>query len=82
MHRTIRHAPPDMTKTLQKLNENIERTNPHHYLPRRTARYLVPDQAAAAMTKLLTKTDPSQSSEKDIEVDTERAEVESEDLFD
>lgn len=73
-HRTIRHAPPDMTATLQKLREVMKKTRPHEYTPSRKAKHCVVDQIAVAMHLLMTKREtPSVD-------DEELAGVEAEDL--
>ncbi|KII91006.1 hypothetical protein PLICRDRAFT_106940 [Plicaturopsis crispa FD-325 SS-3] len=77
-HRTIRHAPPNMTKTLRKLREKLEhRTRPHVLSPARTSRYAVPDQIAAGMNILLTRKDSNSST-----VEEEHLDVEGDDLAD
>jgi hypothetical protein len=54
-HRTVRHAPPNMTKTLQKLSQTLQTTKPHIYEPARTADNAIPDQIATALNLLMTK---------------------------
>ncbi|KAG1754913.1 uncharacterized protein EDB91DRAFT_1042621, partial [Suillus paluster] len=48
-HHTIRHAPPDMTKTIQKLTARIKQKNSHTKKEGRSALHSIPDQIAAGM---------------------------------
>ncbi|KAG1739267.1 hypothetical protein EDB19DRAFT_1635903, partial [Suillus lakei] len=48
-HRTIRHAAPDMTKTIQKLAARIKQKNPHTKKEGRSALHSIPDQIAVSM---------------------------------
>ncbi|PPQ97757.1 hypothetical protein CVT26_001805 [Gymnopilus dilepis] len=54
MHRTIRHAPANMVKTLRKLSERIEANSPHVFTRGRAADYIVPDQVAAGIAEIQT----------------------------
>jgi hypothetical protein len=54
-HRTVRHAPPDMTKTLRKLRQTLQITKPHIYEPARAADNSIPDQIATALNLLMTR---------------------------
>jgi hypothetical protein len=75
-HRTVRHAPPDMTKTLRKLCQTLQTTKPHIYEPARAADNSIPDQIATALNLLMTKKEvPSPNVD-----DEETAEVEGDDL--
>ncbi len=42
-HRTTKHSSPDMTTTLQRLAEEIQKCRAHIYTPGRTVKYSVPD---------------------------------------
>ncbi|KAH7913660.1 hypothetical protein BJ138DRAFT_1001804, partial [Hygrophoropsis aurantiaca] len=46
IHRTIRHSPPDMTKTIQKLAQRITETSPNVFTAGRNVKYSVGDKMA------------------------------------
>ncbi|KII83139.1 hypothetical protein PLICRDRAFT_58552 [Plicaturopsis crispa FD-325 SS-3] len=52
-HRTIRHAQPDMTKTMRKLGERLHKTTPHQFSPARRADHCVEDHIAKSMASIL-----------------------------
>ncbi len=72
-HRTIRHSPPDMTKTLQKLGQRIEETSPHIFKEGRKADYIIPDQMGAGIAGVQTAgkytTTTTEDGEELVEVD-------------
>ncbi|KAG1850876.1 hypothetical protein F4604DRAFT_1592689, partial [Suillus subluteus] len=49
-HRTIRHAQPDMTKTIQRLASRIKEKHSHMFKPGRSALRSIPDQVAVGMS--------------------------------
>ncbi|KAG2109297.1 uncharacterized protein F5147DRAFT_576122 [Suillus discolor] len=51
--RTIKHAPPNMTKTLQKLCDEIRRHSPHIFMARRHADCQVEDEIGVGMIMLV-----------------------------
>ncbi|KAJ7582032.1 hypothetical protein C8J56DRAFT_793049 [Mycena floridula] len=55
MHRTIRHQPPNMRKTLDTLGGIMSAVQPHKFLAGRKANYSVPDQIAVAMNLVMKK---------------------------
>lgn len=73
-HRTIRHAPPDMTVTLRQLRVEIEKSSPHKFTPSRAAYHSTPDQIANAMHLYMTN-----KFAPDVE-DEEGASIEGDDL--
>ncbi|KAF7309132.1 hypothetical protein MKEN_01115300 [Mycena kentingensis (nom. inval.)] len=69
-HLTVRHAPPDMTRTTAKLLEKFRHTKPHRFTPGRGADYEIPDYVALAMsiTQNLKK---SRETERELEAEEE-----------
>ncbi|KAF9549258.1 hypothetical protein CPC08DRAFT_794174 [Agrocybe pediades] len=54
-HRTIKHHPPNMTKTLHRMAHHFESGNPHTYTAGRKADYNVRDMIAVGMNDIQTK---------------------------
>ncbi|KAG1815388.1 hypothetical protein EV424DRAFT_1325399, partial [Suillus variegatus] len=52
-NRTMKHAPPDMTKTLQKLRDEIQSHSPHKFVAGRRADYQMEDEIVEGMTMLM-----------------------------
>lgn len=52
-NRTIKHAPPNMTKTLEKLKQEIRKCSPHKAKVGRAADYAVRDWIAVGMELLM-----------------------------
>jgi hypothetical protein len=50
--RTIRHAPPNMTKTIQKLIHRMIASSPHRFTAGWTARYCIDDKLADGVVLL------------------------------
>jgi hypothetical protein len=75
-HRTVRHTPPDMTKTLRKSCQTLQTTKPHIYEPACAADNVIPNQIATALNLLMTKKEiPSSNID-----DEETAEVDGDDV--
>ncbi|EGO04104.1 hypothetical protein SERLA73DRAFT_46371 [Serpula lacrymans var. lacrymans S7.3] len=47
LHHTIRHQPPDMTKTIEKLTKRLLETKPHKFTAGRKLRFSVDDKVAS-----------------------------------
>lgn len=47
VRRTMRHSPPDMTKTIHKLMSWLHDTRPHEFTAGRSAHFIIEDKIAA-----------------------------------
>lgn len=52
-NRTMKHALPDMMKTLQKLHDEIQSHSPHKFVAGRRADYQMEDEIVEGMTMLM-----------------------------
>ncbi|KAF9525694.1 hypothetical protein CPB83DRAFT_771677 [Crepidotus variabilis] len=74
-HRTIRHSPPDMTKTINRLKHFINENRPHVFTPGRKVHHCTPDSVTVGLSEVL-KTGMVDTSD----VDEEEHEIEGDDL--
>ncbi|EGO18408.1 hypothetical protein SERLADRAFT_353396, partial [Serpula lacrymans var. lacrymans S7.9] len=47
LHHTIRHQPPDITKTIEKLTKRLLETKPHKFTARHKLQFSVDDKVAS-----------------------------------
>ncbi|KAG2126360.1 uncharacterized protein EDB93DRAFT_1097117 [Suillus bovinus] len=74
-HCTIRHAQPDMTKTIQRLASRVKEKHSHMFKPGQSAMCSIPDQVAAGMTLM-------QERKVSMADEAETDDIEPEDLID
>jgi hypothetical protein len=72
LHRTIRHSPPDMKRTLERLGQKIISSSPHEYSAGRQVNFEVKDFISEALNLLQTTgkaTDTDESPEEELPVE-------------
>ncbi|KAH7902832.1 hypothetical protein BJ138DRAFT_1021471, partial [Hygrophoropsis aurantiaca] len=77
-YRTLRHSPPDMTKTIQRLTSRIKEKSPHSFKPGHSALRSIPDQMVKGISVMQAQRGVQEEEEEDL---NGVAEIEPDDLL-